>query len=143
MMRKFIILLVVVLASKLATAQTAEDKTAILKVLENQRQGWNKGDMDNYMQGYWKSDSLLFVGKNGPTYGWQKTLDNYKKGYPDKSAMGFLTFGIKKVEFLTKDKAFVLGSWNLKREKDEPQGYFTLLLRKIEGEWKVVVDHSS
>jgi len=143
MMRKIIILLVVVLASKLATAQTAEDKTAILKVLENQRQGWNKGDMDNYMQGYWKSDSLLFVGKNGPTYGWQKTLDNYKKGYPDKSAMGFLTFGIKKVEFLTKDKAFVLGSWNLKREKDEPQGYFTLLLRKIDGEWKVVVDHSS
>lgn len=143
MMRKIIILLVVVLVSKLATAQTAQDKTAILKVLENQRQGWNKGDMDNYMQGYWKSDSLLFVGKNGPTYGWQKTLDNYKKGYPDKSAMGFLTFGIKKVEFLTKDKAFVLGSWNLKREKDEPQGYFTLLLRKIEGEWKVVVDHSS
>lgn len=143
MMRKIIILLVVVLVSKLAIAQTAQDKTAILKVLENQRQGWNKGDMDNYMQGYWKSDSLLFVGKNGPTYGWQKTLDNYKKGYPDKSAMGFLTFGIKKVEFLTKDKAFVLGSWNLKREKDEPQGYFTLLLRKIDGEWKVVVDHSS
>ena len=124
-------------------AQTAEDRTAILKVLENQRQGWNKGDMDAYMQGYWKSDSLLFVGKNGPTYGWQKTLDNYKKGYPNKSAMGFLTFGIKKVEFLAKDKAFVLGSWNLKREKDEPKGYFTLLLRKISGQWKVIADHSS
>jgi len=124
-------------------AQTTQDKTAILKVLENQRQGWNNGDMENYMQGYWKSDSLLFVGKNGPTYGWQKTLDNYKRGYPDKSAMGFLTFGIKKVEFLAKDRAFVLGSWNLKREKDEPKGFFTLLLRKIDGEWKVVVDHSS
>ena len=124
-------------------AQTTRDKADILELLENQRQGWNKGDMDSYMQGYWKSDSLLFVGKNGPTYGWQKTLDNYKKGYPDKSAMGFLTFGIKKVEFLAKDKAFVLGSWNLKREKDEPKGFFTLLLRKIDGEWKVVVDHSS
>ncbi|MGV3547294.1 MAG: YybH family protein [Pedobacter sp.] len=142
MMKKIIFLLLVVF-STMAMAQNAQDRAAILKVLENQRQGWNKGDMDNYMQGYWKSDSLLFVGKNGPTYGWQKTLDNYKKGYPDKSAMGFLTFGIKKVEFLTKDKAFVLGSWNLKREKDEPKGYFTLLLRKIDGEWKVVVDHSS
>lgn len=124
-------------------AQTVQDRTAILKVLEDQRQGWNKGDMDAYMQGYWKSDSLLFVGKNGPTYGWQRTLDNYKKGYPDKSAMGFLTFGIKKIEFLSKDRAFVLGSWNLKREKDEPKGYFTLLLRKISGQWKVIVDHSS
>ncbi|SOD20478.1 YybH family protein [Pedobacter xixiisoli] len=141
-MRKIILLLLVICANTLM-AQTTQDKAAILKVLENQRQGWNKGDMENYMQGYWKSDSLLFVGKNGPTYGWQKTLDNYKKGYPDKSAMGFLTFGIKKVEFLAKDKAFVLGSWNLKREKDEPKGYFTLLLRKIGGEWKVVVDHSS
>lgn len=142
MMRKIIFLLLIVFSTT-AMAQTAKDRVAILKVLENQRQAWNKGDMENYMQGYWKSDSLLFVGKNGPTYGWQKTLDNYKKGYPDKSAMGFLTFGIKKVEFLAKDKAFVLGSWNLKREKDEPKGYFTLLLRKIDGEWKVVVDHSS
>ncbi|WAC41322.1 YybH family protein [Pedobacter sp. SL55] len=141
-MKKILLLLLVAFANT-AMAQTPQDRVAILKVLENQRQGWNKGDMDSYMQGYWKSDSLLFVGKNGPTYGWQKTLDNYKKGYPDKSAMGFLTFGIKKVEFLAKDKAFVLGSWNLKREKDEPKGYFTLLLRKIDGEWKVVVDHSS
>lgn len=142
MMRKIIFLLLMVFSTT-TMAQTKQDRAAILKVLENQRQGWNKGDMENYMQGYWKSDSLLFVGKNGPTYGWQKTLDNYKKGYPDKSAMGFLTFGIKKVEFLAKDKAFVLGTWNLKREKDEPKGYFTLLLKKIDGEWKVVVDHSS
>ena len=141
-MKRLLIILFCFLTSNLM-AQNAHDRTAILKVLEDQRQGWNRGDMDAYMQGYWKSDSLLFVGKNGPTYGWQKTLDNYKKGYPDKNAMGFLTFGIKKVEFLSKDRAFVLGSWNLKREKDEPKGYFTLLLRKISGQWKVVADHSS
>lgn len=126
-----------------AIAQTTKDKTAILNLLETQRNDWNKGDLEAFMQAYWKSDSLLFVGKSGPTYGWQKTLDNYKKGYPNKDAMGFLTFGIKKVEFLTKDQAFVLGSWHLKRSKDELQGYYTLLFRKIKGEWKVVVDHSS
>lgn len=123
--------------------QTETDKKAVLQALEKQRSDWNSGNIEAYMQGYLKSDSLLFVGKSGPTYGWQKTLDNYKKGYPDKSAMGFLTFGIKKVEFLNKDIAFVLGSWHLKREKDEPKGYFTLLLRKIGGVWKVIVDHSS
>ncbi|HTM99980.1 MAG TPA: DUF4440 domain-containing protein [Pedobacter sp.] len=126
-----------------AYAQTKNERQAILNVLEKQRSDWNKGDVEAYMQGYWKSDSLLFVGKSGPTYGWQKTLENYKKGYPDKSAMGFLTFGIKKVDLIAKDQAFVLGSWNVKREKDELKGYFTLLLRKIEGVWKVVVDHSS
>jgi ketosteroid isomerase-like protein len=140
---KKLILVLVCLLSLQVKAQKIDDKQAILNLLENQRSDWNKGDVEAYMQGYWKSDSLLFVGKSGPTYGWQKTLDNYKKGYPDKAAMGFLTFGIKKVELLTKDRAFVLGSWNVKQEKNELKGYFTLLLRKINGLWKVVVDHSS
>lgn len=126
-----------------ASAQTANDKKAILNVLETQRQAWNKGDVETFMEGYVKSDSLLFVGKSGPTYGWQQTLDNYKKTYKGKEGMGILTFGIKKVEFLNTDVAFVLGSWHLKREKDEPQGYYTLLFKKIKGAWKIIVDHSS
>ncbi|MCX3265763.1 YybH family protein [Pedobacter agri] len=126
-----------------ASAQMASDKRAILNVLETQRQAWNKGDVETFMEGYIKSDSLLFVGKSGPTYGWQQTLNNYKKTYQGKAGMGILTFGIKKVEFLNNDVAFVLGSWHLKRDKDEPQGYYTLLFRKINGIWKIIVDHSS
>jgi ketosteroid isomerase-like protein len=141
-MKKIFTYLIFLIAFK-ANAQQPSDKQAILNVLEQQRSEWNKGNVEAYMQGYLKSDSLLFVGKNGPTYGWQKTLENYKKGYPDKSAMGFLTFGIKKIDLLTNDTAFVLGSWHLKREKDELKGYFTLLLKKIDGAWKVIVDHSS
>ena len=140
---KNIIIFFLLAVAMSAKAQKPTDKQAILNLLEQQRGDWNKGDLEAFMQGYWKSDSLLFVGESGPTYGWRKTLDNYKKGYPDKAAMGFLTFGIKKVELITKDRAFVLGSWNVKSEKEELKGYFTLLLRKIEGVWKVVVDHSS
>lgn len=142
-MMKGILTLALLLISIGAFAQQKTDRQAILDLLETQRTAWNKGDVDAFMQGYVKSDSLLFVGKSGPTYGWQKTLDNYKKGYPDKSAMGFLVFGIKKVDFLNPDLAFVLGSWNVKREKDELKGYFTLLIKKINGEWKVIADHSS
>lgn len=142
-MKKALIILVLCSLGLGAPAQSSKDKQDILNVLEKQRVAWNTGNIEAYMQGYIKSDSLLFVGKSGPTYGWQKTMDNYKRGYPDRAAMGILTFGIKKVEFVSKDAAFVLGSWHLKREKDEPQGYFTLLLRKIKHEWKVVVDHSS
>ncbi|MFI5451028.1 YybH family protein [Pedobacter sp. UC225_61] len=141
-MKKLIVLLIC-LFSLQTQAQKVNDKQEILNLLEKQRTDWNRGDVEAFMQGYWKNDSLLFVGKSGATYGWQKTLDNYKKGYPDKAAMGFLTFGIKKVELFTKDRAFVLGSWNVKQEKNELKGYFTLLLRKINGAWKVVVDHSS
>lgn len=142
-MKKLILLLFPLLSFVGYAQQHSTDQQAILQVLEKQRKGWNEGNWEDYMQGYWKSDSLLFVGKSGPTYGWQQTLDNYKKGYPDKAAMGVLTFNIKKVELLSKDTAFVLGGWHLKREKDEPQGYFTLILKKIKGLWLVVSDHSS
>ena len=141
-MKKLLVLLLCFVSIGLF-AQNKTDREAILNVLEKQRLDWNQGNLEAYMQGYAKTDSLLFVGKSGPKYGWQSTLDNYKKGYPDKSAMGFLTFGIKKIVFLNVDVAFVLGSWNLKRDTDEPKGFFTLLLKKINGEWKVIVDHSS
>src|ERR1700760_2491992 len=86
----------------------AQDIKAVLKVLETQRQAWNRGDVEAYMQGYWKSDSLVFVGKTAPVYGWQKTLDRYKKAYPDKAAMGQLTFTIIQVKVLDPNNAFVL-----------------------------------
>jgi ketosteroid isomerase-like protein len=121
----------------------AQDKQAIINVMHTQQTAWNRGDIDSFMQGYWKSDSLLFVGKSAPTHGWQATLNNYKKSYPDKAAMGTLSFDIIKVELLDKTNAFVLGGWHLKREKDTPGGYFTLWFRKIKGEWKIVVDHTS
>lgn len=141
-MRK-LALFIFLVASLKCYSQSSADRQKIINVLETQRTAWNTGNLEAYMQGYWKSDSLLFVGSRGPTYGWQQTLDNYKKSYPDKAAMGVLTFGIKKVEFLSKDAAFVLGSWSLQRLKNRPNGYFTLIFRKIKGSWMVAVDHSS
>lgn len=122
---------------------SAQDKEAILHVLETQQQAWNNGDIGAFMQGYWKSDSLLFVGKTAPVHGWKLTIARYKKTYPDKAAMGQLTFDIMQVTVLDPSNAFVLGGWRLKREKDEPGGYFTLWFRKINGEWKIVCDHTS
>jgi ketosteroid isomerase-like protein len=139
-MKKTIFSCILILCSFLVFAQ---DKEAILKVLESQRQAWNRGDIDRYMQGYWKSDSLVFVGKAAPVYGWQSTLARYKVTYPNKSAMGQLTFDIIQVKVLDKTNAFMLGGWHLKREKDAPGGYFTLWFRKINGHWKIVCDHTS
>lgn len=85
----------------------------------------------------------MFVGSKGPNYGWQKTLENYQKNYPDKAAMGILTFDVKEVRMLDKTHAFVLGAWHLQRAKDAPHGFFTLLFQKFGNEWKIIVDHTS
>ena len=140
-MKKLLLSCLLVIASGLILK--AQDREAILKVMEVQQTAWNKGDIDGFMKGYWKSDSLVFVGKTAPSYGWQTTLDHYKKSYPDKATMGILKFTIIKVELLDKNNAFLLGGWNLAREKDAPGGYFTLWFKKIKGEWKIVCDHTS
>lgn len=115
----------------------------IMNVLEQQQTAWNKGNLDDFMQGYWKSDSLLFAGSKGPTYGWQKTLDNYRKSYPNTAAMGTLTFSDLKVTMLGKEHASVFGRWKLTREKDSPGGVFTLVFQKFKDGWKIISDHSS
>ena len=141
-MKKLLISLLFLLSIFNLYAQRSQSDL-IIKLLEDQRQAWNRGDINEYMQGYNQSDSLLFVGKSGPQYGWNNTLKNYKKSYPDQAAMGYLSFDIKEIKMIAADHAFVLGSWHLKRQKDEPKGYFTLIVKKIKGEWKVIADHSS
>ena len=97
------------------------------------------------MQGYWKSDSLLFIGKSGLTYGWQQTLDNYKRSYPDVSDMGKLTFDLKEVRELSAENILVVGKWHLQREaaKGDLQGHFSVIFKRFADGWKIVADHSS
>jgi ketosteroid isomerase-like protein len=139
-MKRTILFTVLLFVANLCFAQ---DREAIIKVLDDQRIAWNKGDVEGFMQGYWKSDSLVFVGKTAPVYGWQQTLDRYKKSYPGKAGMGDLTFDIMQVKVLDDHNAFVLGGWRLKLASSAPGGYFTLWLKKINGEWKIVCDHTS
>lgn len=95
------------------------------------------------MEGYWKSDSLMFIEKTGVTYGWQNTLDNYEKGYPDTAAMGKLRFDLIEVKRLSAIYFYVTGKWYLARTAGNISGHYTLLFRKIKGKWYIVKDHSS
>lgn len=136
-------LLICFFVSLTAFAQ-AEDEQAILRLLDRQAQSWNTGDIPGFMKGYWESDSLMFIGKSGITYGYAQTLANYRKNYPSAEDMGKLNFDIKKTTMLSKDACFVIGKWHLKREqKGDLSGHFTLLFRKLKGQWVIVADHSS
>jgi Domain of unknown function (DUF4440) len=131
------------LTSSLSSAAQGKDEQAIRHLLDVQTRAWNTGNIDAFMEGYWKSDSLMFIGKSGITYGWAKTLANYKRGYPDTAAMGKLNFDIQLVKPLSPEYFQVVGKWHLARSIGDLAGYFTLLLRKINGEWVIVADHSS
>ncbi len=140
--KHFVLLLASFMLYKNISAQ-GKDELAIRKILSDQTTEWNKGNIEAFMSGYWKNDSLLFVGKSGPTYGFRKTLENYKKGYPDTAAMGKLSFAVLQVKELGPGYYFVLGKWMLKRSIGDISGHYTLIFRKIEGQWKIIADHSS
>ena len=121
----------------------SKDETEIRSVLATQTQSWNKGDLEGFMKTYWHSDSLMFIGKNGIKWGWQTTLDNYKKGYPDTISMGKLDFNILLVKKLSTEYYYVVGKWHLQRSIGDLSGHYDLVFRKIKGAWVIIADHSS
>ncbi len=141
-MKKIVIFLFLVIFITKGFSQS-KDELQIKNILHEQTMAWNNGNIENFMHGYWQSDSLMFIGKSGVTYGWQKTLNNYKKNYPDTAAMGKLDFNLLSVKKLSPDYFFVIGKWHLSRSAGDLNGSFTLLFKKINLHWVIVADHSS
>ena len=139
--------IIAVIFSIVCTTQNSyaqnKDIAAIQAILDNQIKAWNSGDLDNFMVGYLQSDSLVFIGKSGPTYGYENTLANYKKSYPDKTHMGKLQFEIVSMKPLNNDHYFVIGKWKLIRTVGDLNGVYTLLFKKTKDGWKIIADHSS
>lgn len=123
--------------------QKSQIEAEVLGVMTSQTQAWNRGDIEGFMQGYWKSDKLVFASGDKVTRGWQATLDNYRKTYGTRGKMGELTFSDLEVNVLSKDVAIVVGSWALKREKDNPKGKFTLIFQRQKEGWRIIHDHTS
>ncbi len=140
----FIVLLIG--CNGLSVCQTSSDTVAVQQIkaiLVEQSDAWNHGDIEGYMQGYWKSDSLLFTSGGNIRRGWQETFEKYKKSYDTKAKMGTLKFSNIEVTLLSPGSAWVFGHWELEREKDSPGGVFTLILKKFSDGWKIIHDHTS
>ncbi len=135
---------VVFLSLLLAINTNAQSKDAIQirAVMNEQVAAWNAGDMDRYMNTYWRNDSLMFIGKEIEV-GWDYVLKNYKRAYPDTASMGKLDFEIINVKKLSTIYYSVVGKWHLKRSAGDQRGAFTLLFMKVKNKWIIIQDHSS
>ena len=138
-----LLLLAVATTLSLVSIAQSKDETEVRNLLTKQSAAWNHGDIDAFMVGYWENDSLMFIGKSGVTYGYNKTLANYKKNYPDTTVMGKLTFTLIQVKRLSSEYFHVTGKYYLTRSIGDASGHFTLLFRKIDGKWVIISDHSS
>ena len=118
---------------------TGEIRSVLLQTVT----AWNDGDVRAYMNGYWQSDSLVFVSGSSVTRGWQATLERYLRRYPTRETMGQLEFSDIEITPVTEGSAWVLGRWRLKRDADSPNGMFTLVVKRISGTWRIILDHTT
>jgi len=140
-MKKYLTFLYIM--SALCCTAQSKDELEIRDILDEQTQAWNQGNIERFMKTYWENDSLMFIGKNGVTYGWLNTLNNYKRNYPDTAAMGKLSFTILTLRPLSAEYFYVVGKWHLQRTIGDLGGHYDLLFKKIKGRWVIVADHSS
>lgn len=121
----------------------ARARQAIQQVLETQAAAWNRGDLEGFMDGYWKSDDLTFFADK-PEHGWQATLDRYRKRYQGEGReMGTLSFGETTIDVLGPDSAWVRGRWQLATKQGALGGLFTLIFKKTPDGWRIIHDHTS
>ena len=116
---------------------------AVRAVLDAQRDAWNRGDIEGYMDGYARSADITFVSGDTITRGWQTVHDRYKKNYDSREKMGTLTFSDLETKVLSIDAAVTIGRWHLQRTGDQPHGRFTLVFRRTSQGWRIVHDHTS
>lgn len=119
------------------------DRDQIHEVLQLQQEAWNRSDVPAFMEGYWKSEDLAFVGSGGVVSGWEATKNRYLKNYPDAAAMGQLRFEIIKMQQVGPGVAQVLGKFILERSNETLSGYFTLVWKKFDKGWRIISDHTS
>jgi len=146
-MKNLLLTLTIVLGIYTSHAQvdslSTEDKSSILKALDDQQSAWNQGDIPKFMKSYWKSEELVFNGSSGPIFGWENTKQRYLKGYPDTTSMGKLTFKVIKLQLIANGVAQMIGAFHLQRSIGDLNGYFTLNWKKFDQAWLIISDHTS
>lgn len=141
--------LIVVSLAVAAPAQTksrrrvARTRAAITAVLNAQSAAWNRGDIDGYMDGYARLETIVFVSGDTVTHGWQTVRDRYQRNYNSREKMGTLTFSDLEFRPINHNTVAVVGRWRLKRTNDEPHGRFTLIFKRTKPGWRIIHDHTS
>jgi len=140
---KLLIFLLVTFFLQGQTNISREDSISISQVLKDQEKAWNDGDIDKFMQGYLKSDNIVFTGSNGSIYGWEETKKRYLNKYSNRTLMGRLKFRIINFQKLSDNIIQMQGSFYLKRKIDDSKGFFSLIWKKVDKKWFIISDHTS
>jgi uncharacterized protein (TIGR02246 family) len=128
---------------KISATENKEIEDAIRQVFEAGCAAWNRGDLDGYLAGYWDSNKTIWISSGSLTRGRKAIVAAYKTRFSTPQQMGKLTLAELEIDVLTPTDAIAFGRWMLVVDNEDSKGFFTVQLRKLEGTWLFVSDHSS
>ena len=127
----------------LSASQREEIEAAVRRVFEDGCAAWNRGDLDGYLASYWDSDKTTWISGGRLTRGKDAIVAACKARFAADGRMGELTVADLEIDVLTNADAIALGRWILNQGGQLSTGYFTVQLKKIEGNWVYATDHAS
>lgn len=143
-----IIIILTALSIFFACERTTSDHSQTLinnqieLVLKQQKESWNSGSIEGFMHHYWKSDAFTFQSGDRRLRGWSELLAMYQQNYSGEN-MGTLDFSDIEIHVLSNNVAYALGRWRVTKQDTSRQGLFTLIFKKMNDRWRIIVDHSS
>lgn len=141
-MKKLILLTIPLLISFQFAPDSQEIENEIQTVIEQQKILWNEGNIEGFMEYYWKSERFTFQSGNQRLHGWDALLSRYKTSYSGEN-MGVLDFTDIDIKVLSSDFAYVLGRWKLKMKDTTREGLFTIIFQRMREGWRIIHDHTS
>ena len=120
-----------------------DDPQRIRAVFESGCAAWNRGDIDGYLAVYWNSDNVRWISDGTVVYGFETIASAYKDRFDSPDNMGTLEVADLDIQLLGENDALVFGAWIQTTHADRRHGVFTDHVKKINGEWLIVSDHSS
>src|SRR5215469_13937711 len=142
----FFAMMIVLSGSQVAAAagSDADAEEAIRSVLDKQVRAWNRGDVKDFMSGYWNSPDLIYVGNTKVTRGWQTLLDRFEElSKSSGGQIGTLELPETQISVLSPDSALVWGTYRVLQPGQDRKGLYTLVLRRVQEGWRTVYDRTS
>lgn len=119
-------------------------ETRVRAMLDSSAAGWNGGELGTFMSVYLPTAQTTYVGGTGVRVGHESIRQRYAPLFTEGADRDSLRFEDLRVRAITDDVSVGVATWVLHDTTGVTgSGPFTLVLRRTDGGWRIVHDHSS
>ncbi len=125
-------------------ADPAQIRREILGVLDHGARAWDAGNLDEFLSDYLPDSGTTFITKTGVLHGIDAIRGVYAARFAPGARRDSLHFQNVEVDVLAPDVVNTIAWYVLTRgDSITARGPTSLVMRRVNGRWRIVHDHSS